>query len=215
LPCFARGFREGGGPTDALPARYRGHVHSEPEVIRFWRLQADSRHFSWSARATSVREVSVPEMLLGNHSLINLKGSAIGLSPIGKTCGGQIDGTSGVDLLDQMGVTIDLKRRMATLNAAASNPCAQFNDKETAMGHRNAAFNLGHAEDLADCFDPEILPCTPAGEFRGRQPVMQYLRNADLKFAPRLRYDSQMHGVKSWGRALVCLRLQHRAARGS
>jgi hypothetical protein len=170
---------------------------------------------SWSARATSVREVSVPEMLLGNHSLINLKGSAIGLSPIGKTCGGQIDGTSGVDLLDQMGVTIDLKRRMATLNAAASNPCAQFNDKETAMGHRNAAFNLGHAEELADCFDPEILPCTPAGEFRGRQPVMQYLRNAYLKFAPRLRYDSQMHGVKSWGRALVCLRLQHRAARGS
>jgi hypothetical protein len=157
---------------------------------------------SWSARATSVREVSVPEMLLGNHSLINLKGSAIGLSPIGKTCGGQIDGTSGVDLLDQMGVTIDLKRRMATLNAAASNPCAQFNDKETAMGHRNAAFNLGHAEDLADCFDPEILPCTPAGEFRGRQPVMQYLRNAYLKFAPRLRYDSQMHGVKSFGDAL-------------
>jgi hypothetical protein len=60
---------------------------------------------SWSgSAATSAREVSIPEVLLGKHRLQNLKLPAIDLSPIGKACGGQIDGILGVDLLDQMGV---------------------------------------------------------------------------------------------------------------
>jgi hypothetical protein len=158
---------------------------------------------SWSgSAATSAREVSISEVLLGKHRLQNLKLPAIDLTPIGKACGGQIDGILGVDLLDQMGVTIDLKRRIATLNAAESNPHGQFHEMETAMEHCNAAFDLGHAEELADCFDPEVVLYTPHGEFRGRKQVMDYLKNTYLKFAPKLHYDSQMHDVKSFGDAL-------------
>lgn len=71
---------------------------------------------SWSGTAaTSAREVRLPELALGNHKLKNLRLPAIDLSPIGKACGGRVDGILGVDLLDKMGVTIDLKRQVASL----------------------------------------------------------------------------------------------------
>src|SRR5713226_2793114 len=71
---------------------------------------------SWSGTAaTSAREVSIPELSLGSRRLHGLKLPAIDLSPIGNACGGPIDGILGVDLLDKMGVTIDLKRQVASL----------------------------------------------------------------------------------------------------
>src|SRR5215467_2764369 len=74
---------------------------------------------SWTGTVpTSAREVSLPELVFGEHQLRRLKLPAIDLSPIGNACGGKIDGILGVDLLDQMGVTIDLKRRIASLSSA-------------------------------------------------------------------------------------------------
>ncbi|HYM78709.1 MAG TPA: nuclear transport factor 2 family protein [Candidatus Dormibacteraeota bacterium] len=158
---------------------------------------------SWSGMAaTSAREVSIPEMLLGNHSLKNLKLPAIDLSPIGKACGGQIDGILGVDLLDQMGVTIDLKRRVATLKGIDANPRDEFNDMEKSMERCTDAFNLGHADELVDCLDTEIVFYTPSGEYRGRKQVMEYLQNTYLKFAPNLHYNRQIHDIRSLGDAL-------------
>jgi hypothetical protein len=61
------------------------------------------------------REVFLPELVVGSHHLSNVKLPAIDLSPIGKACGSPIDGIPGVDLLDRMGVTIDLKRQVASL----------------------------------------------------------------------------------------------------
>lgn len=107
-----------------------------------------------------------------------------------------------MDLLDKMGVTIDLKRRIATLGDTASNPHDQFAEMEKAMAHCNAAFNLGLADELTGCFDPEIVLYAPTGEFRGRPQVMEYLKNTYLKFAPNLHYESQMHDVRSFGDAL-------------
>lgn len=158
---------------------------------------------SWSGMAaTSAREVSLPEMLLGSHSLKNLKLPAIDLSPIGKACRGQIDGILGVDLLDKMGMTIDLKRRVATLKGVDVTPRDQFNDMEKSMERCTDAFNLGHADELADCLDPEIVFYTPAGEFHGRKQVMEYLQNTYLKFAPNLHYSRQIHDIRSFGDAL-------------
>ncbi len=82
---------------------------------------------SWrGTAATSAREVTLPEIELGKHKLLDVKLPAIDLSPIGKACGGQIDGILGVDLLDQMGVTIDLKRAVAVLNLAPSDTKALY-----------------------------------------------------------------------------------------
>ena len=71
---------------------------------------------SWSATAfTSAREVSISDLTLGTHHLRDLKLPAIDLSPIGNACGGPIDGILGVDLLDKMEFTIDLKSQVASL----------------------------------------------------------------------------------------------------
>src|SRR5262249_52371321 len=128
---------------------------------------------SWSGTAaTSAREVFLPELALGTHRLRDLKLPAIDLSPIGKACGSPIDGILGVDLLDKMGVTIDLKRQVASLGADPPEAKAVFAKMEDSMHHCTAAFELGDAAELTECFDPEIVFYTPHGEFRGRNEVM-------------------------------------------
>lgn len=158
---------------------------------------------SWSGTAvTSAREVSLPELTFGEHTLRDLKLPAIDLSPIGKACGGKIDGILGVDLLDKMGVTIDLKRRIASPSSPPPDARALYNQMEAAMHHCATAFNTGNAAELEDCFDAEIILYAPQGEFRGRVQVMKYLQDRFLKYAPNLLYDMSMREVRLFGDAL-------------
>ncbi len=158
---------------------------------------------SWQgSAATSAREVSLPDFQLGSHQLHDLKLPAIDLSPIGKACGGVIDGILGVDLLDRMGVTIDLQRKVAVLNLAPADSKARFDEMETAMHHCNIAFNQAKPSELEDCFDPEIVLYTQHGEFRGRKQVMQYLNEQYFKDAKDLRFEMSPHDIRSFGDAL-------------
>src|SRR6266850_3388913 len=158
---------------------------------------------SWSGTAaTSAREVSLPELALGTHKLHDLKLPAIDLSPIGKACGGPIDGILGVDLLDRMGVTIDLQRKVAVVNLAPADSKARFDEMETAMHHCKVAFNRAKASELEDCFDPEIVLYTPHGEFRGRKQVMQYLNEQYFVDSKDLRFEMSPHDIRSFGDAL-------------
>jgi hypothetical protein len=158
---------------------------------------------SWrGAAATSAREVSIPDFKLGSHTLHDLKLPAIDLSPIAKACGGQIDGLLGVDLMDRLGVTIDLERKVATLKVAPSDTQSMYADMENAMHHCNVAFNEANAAVLEECFDPEIVLYTPDGEYRGRKQVMQYMNKAYFQFAPGLRFEMSTHDVRSFGDAL-------------
>jgi hypothetical protein len=158
---------------------------------------------SWQGpAATSAREVTLPDFQLGSHSLHDLKLPAIDLSPIGKACAGEIDGILGVDLLDRMGVTIDLQRKVAALPAPASDPKAMYEDMEGAMHHCTMAFNEGRAKELEDCFDPEMVLYTPDGEFRGRKEVMRYLSERYFKYAPQLKFEMTPHHLRGFGNAL-------------
>ncbi len=158
---------------------------------------------SWTGTAaTSAREVSLPELVFGEHKLVNLKLPAIDLSPIGNACGGKIDGILGVDLLDKMGVTIDLKRRIATFAPAPADARKVYDQMEGSMHKCNVAFNDGNAAALEDCFDPDIVLYTPHGEFRGRVQVMSYLQDRYLKYAPKLSYRMELHEAKLYGDAL-------------
>jgi hypothetical protein len=110
---------------------------------------------SWSGTAaTSAREVHLPELILGNHTLRDLKLPAIDLTPIGKACGSRIDGILGVDLLDRMGVTIDLQRQVASLRSDPPDAHTLYGQMEAAMHHCSEAFEQGRAEELEDCFTP-------------------------------------------------------------
>jgi hypothetical protein len=158
---------------------------------------------SWTGTAdTSAREVSLPELVFGQHKLHDLKLPAIDLSPIGNACGGKIDGILGVDLLDQMGVTIDLKRRIASLAASPPDAITAYNQMESSMHLCMLAFNKGDAETLEQCFDPEIVLYAPHGEFQGRPQVMKYLTERYLQYAPKLSYVMKLHDVKLYGDAL-------------
>lgn len=158
---------------------------------------------SWSGTAaTSAREVSLPELIFGEHHLHDLKLPAIDLSPIGTACGGRIDGILGVDLLDKMGVTIDLKRRVASPAAPPADAKALYDQMESAMHHCNTAFELGRAAELEECFDPEIVLFAPQGEFRGRKQVMDYLQRRFMQYSPALSYKMYLRDIKLIGDAL-------------
>jgi len=161
--------------------------------------------YSWSgSSAASAREVFLPEVELGTHKLRGLKLPAVDLSPIGKACGGQIDGILGVDLLDQMGMTIDLKRRVA-VPAAATEPgdsARALAEAEGDMGSCTIAFNHGDVKAMEECFDPEIVFYTQHGEYRGREEVMRYLSQRFFKFGPKVHYDASPHDVRLFGDVL-------------
>jgi ketosteroid isomerase-like protein len=163
------------------------------------------RIYSWSGgAATNAREVLLPQVELGTHKLHDLKLPAIDLSAIGKACGGQIDGILGVDLLDPMGMTIDLKRRIA-VPAPASEPAGSANplaELEVDLGPCNIAFNHGDAKTMEECFDPEIVFYTQHGEYRGREEVMHYLSERYFKSATKSRYQASPRDVHRFGDAL-------------
>src|SRR6266436_1361936 len=141
---------------------------------------------SWSGTAaTSAREVSIPELSLGTHHLRDLKLPAIDLSPIGNACGGPIDGILGVDLLDEMGVTIDLKRQVASLGAddpKSANPKVMYAEMESSMQSCVTAFDEGKAAEFEECLEPYIVMYPPDGEFVGRKQVLEYLRDRYFKY---------------------------------
>jgi hypothetical protein len=158
---------------------------------------------SWNGTAaTSAREVRVPELTLGSHRLKDLRLPAIDLSPIGKACGGQVDGILGVDLLDKMGVTIDLKRQVASMGPAETDARAMYGQMEAHMHHCADAFEQGEAKELEECFDPEIVLYTPDGEYHGRKQAVEYLQGRYMKYAPNLCYTMKVQDVKSFGDAL-------------
>jgi hypothetical protein len=159
---------------------------------------------SWSGTAAArAREVPIAEFSLGNHHLQDLKLPAIDLSPIAKSCGGPVDGILGVDLLDKMAVTIDLKRQIASFGEELANPNAMYSEmEENSMRSCVDAFQQGNVAVLAECLDPEIVFYTPDGEFVGREKVLAYLREHFFRYAPDLRYRMNPHEVRMYGDAL-------------
>jgi SnoaL-like domain/Aspartyl protease len=158
---------------------------------------------SWSGTAaTSAREVTIDEFSLGSHHLRNLKLPAIDLSPIGAACAGRVDGILGVDLLDKMAVTIDLRRRIASLGVETPDPKAVYADMEGSMHTCMSAFEQGKAAEFGECLDPEVVFYTPYGEFVGREQVLEYLRERYFRYAPDLHHRMKLHEMQVFGNAV-------------
>ena len=117
----------------------------------------DVRIQSWNKTTSlSAREVLVSELSLGDHHLQNLKLPAIDLSAIAKACGGPIDGILGVDLLEQLGVTIDLHAPRETIEVCLDqNRFAQIlanllsNAAKFSPQHGCVDITVGKTEDRA------------------------------------------------------------------
>lgn len=164
-----------------------------------------TRVSSWSGTAsTSAREVALSELVLGSYRLRRLNLPAIDLSPIGKACGGQIDGILGVVLLEKMGATLDLKRWIALIGSEATSATEEARLEEFRTFQRAciAAFNRADAHFFEGCIDPQIVLFTPWGEVRGRGEMLDYLRRRYFSLDPPARIELRAHDFRLLGDAV-------------
>jgi Aspartyl protease/SnoaL-like domain len=162
----------------------------------------DVRVQSWNKTTSlSAREVEVSELSLGGHRLQNLRLPAIDLSAIAKACGGSIDGILGVDLLEQLDVTIDLQRSVARLGAPPPNSSelSLIADMESAMQSCSDAFNDADAIGLAFCFDRDFVLSLPEADYRGRDQAANYFRQQYFDMHPHVHMSMTMNDQRVVG----------------
>ena len=147
------------------------------------------------------REVAIAELSLGNHALRGIRLPAIDLTAIAKACGGPLDGILGVDLLERLGVTIDLQRSVARLGIAPRSGSEEsaIADMEQVMHSCSEAFNNADADKLAACFDPDFVLSSPGGELRGRDQATNHFRQLYFGMTPRVHLSMTMNDQRAVG----------------
>lgn len=158
---------------------------------------------TWTGNTiASGRDILLKEVAVGEHRLRDLKLPAVDLSVIEAACGSPIDGILGFDLLETLGMKIDLKRQVVSVDMSPGEMQAEAAEMEDAMHRCNDAFSLGKVDALKDCFDPAIVLYTTTGEFRGRRQVMDYLQQHFLNFAPNVRFETTVRDIRILGDAV-------------
>jgi len=155
---------------------------------------------SWNeTTALNAGDVYIGKLALGSHVIQNVRLPAIDLSAISKACGGQLDGILGVDLLERLGVTIDLERSVARLGVGPDDSeLSLIADVEKALGSCSEAFNSADLEKLVSCFDPEFVLSSPGGELHGRDQAANYFRQY-FRMSPLARLQMRMSNQRSIG----------------
>jgi ketosteroid isomerase-like protein len=144
-------------------------------------------------------DISIGELSLGTHVIRNVALPAIDLTAISKACGGQLDGILGVDLLEQLEVTIDLERSVARLIVAPRNAeQSLIAEMEKAIVFCSTAFNNADADRLAACFDPEFALSSPRGELHGRDQAVNYFQQY-FSLTPRAHLSMKMSDQRAVG----------------
>jgi len=146
---------------------------------------------SWSGTlATSAKEVTLSEVVIGSTRVMNLKLPAVDLSAVGDACGKKIDGILGVDLLAKVGATIDLKKQtvhVTTVSEAhASELAAEMHGE---MHHCVEAFNSSDEKAFGDCLDPKIVLFSLDAELYGREQVVGYFHERYFHQKPAAKLE--------------------------
>ena len=158
---------------------------------------------SWTGTtALNAPEVMIGELSVGERAVHNVKLPAIDLERIGKACGHPLEGILGVDLIQKLGLTIDLSRHVGLLDAGPVDVRGKYQDMERSMSNCSTAFNSGDASRLEQCFDQDITLYSGAAELHGRDKVIQYLKERYLRFAPALKFEMKTREVQLFGDAL-------------
>ena len=158
---------------------------------------------SWTGTtALSAPEVMIGELSVGERAVHNVKLPAIDLERIGKACGHPLEGILGVDLIQKLGLTIDLSRHVGLVDAGPVDVRGKYEDMERSMSDCSTAFNSGDAARLEQCFDRDITLHSGAAELHGREKAIQYLKERYLRFAPALKFEIKTREVQLFGDAL-------------
>ena len=151
----------------------------------------DIRVTSWRGTlATSAKEVTIADLVVGQTRIVALTLPAIDLSAIGKACGGRIDGILGADLLSKLGATIDLKRELVHVTTVEERHGDMLiSEIERYAAGCAKAFNDSNDEKFADCLDPKIAVFTANEELHGREKVLRYIRDYYFHQSPAARIE--------------------------
>ena len=158
---------------------------------------------SWSGTVeTKSREVTLSELVIGQHRLTGLRLPAVDLSAIGNTCGQRIDGILGVDLLSRLGATVDLKNHTAQLVPDSRSTEAVIAELHQQLSGCEDAFNRADETVFAECLDPQIVTFTVAGDFYGREATLAYYRKKYFQPNPPARLSMVMRAHHLIGDAI-------------
>ena len=129
-------------------------------------------------RAANARMVSLDRLSLGSRVLLRLTLPSVDLSFVDQACGKRIDGILGVDLLEKLEASIDLRRRVAVLGSESVSPEEERARAglKAAMNACLEAFNQRNEEGLLACFDPQVALFLHSGEYRGREKSLALIR---------------------------------------
>jgi SnoaL-like domain len=170
---------------------------------------------SWRGTVgTSAREVEINELVVASHRLRNLRLPAIDLSPISQACGKRIDGIFGADMIEATGITVDLKRQVASVPGNEESEELQISEVKRDLDGCVAAFNRADAGAFGACLDPHIALFTTKGEFYGREQVLEYFRERyfNVTPAPSLEVSSRafhLVGDAAWYDYDFTIKLPH------
>ena len=159
---------------------------------------------SWAGTlATSAREVTLKEVVIGNTRLIDLQLPAVDISAMGKACGRKIDGILGVDLLGKLGATIDMKRQMVHVATASEERAdALAAEMQTGMHLCLKAFNESDEKTFAECLDPKIVLFSAEAEDYGREQAVGYFRDRYFHQKPAARLEIRESAFHAIGEAV-------------
>jgi hypothetical protein len=155
---------------------------------------------SWNGRsATQALQVVLPDLTIGEHSVANLKLLAVDLTPLEHSCQRRVDGVLGVDLIASLGLTIDLKNRVVTLDADARTPEARLDQLNQQQAACEDAFNRSDEKTFEQCLDPDVVLLTSKGDFHGRKAVMKHFRESYFGQDPPVLVSMTPRGRKVIG----------------
>jgi ketosteroid isomerase-like protein len=147
----------------------------------------DATHISVSSWTGTVdakaQNIAIPELIVGLHHVHNLRLAAVDLSQIGRACGRQIDGIVGVDLLGQLGATVDIRNQTAHLADTRSEE-ARIAELHEQLASCEDAFNRADEEQFAECLAPHVVVFTAGGDFYGREASMEYYHKRYFTHSP-------------------------------
>lgn len=164
----------------------------------------DIRVTSWTGTlATSAKEVTIDGLEVGRTKVAKLTLPAIDLSAIGKACGRKIDGILGVDLLNKLGASIDLKQHtLHVVTADEADGAELVKAMQRDMQRCVQAFNESDEETFGDCLDPKIVLFSADAEFYGREQVLGYFRGRYFHLKPATRLEIRESAFHPIGQAI-------------
>lgn len=140
---------------------------------------------SWTGTSqTRAQQVTISDLEVGEHHLRNLALPAIDLSAIGRSCGRQLDGVLGIDLLRKLGAVVELKARSTRLSVDADTSQRQAAELQERLVSCAQAFNRGDENEFSDCLDPDVVLFTIVGDFYGRQAALNFYRQRHFAQRP-------------------------------